>query len=63
LILNCINYLANRDAMLNMRPKAPNQTKLNISVAQFTGLAWRLAIVPAILALLGMAVFWVRNRT
>ena len=63
LLLNCINYLANRDNMLNIPPRAPQQTQLDISTAQFTGLAWRLAIVPAVLALLGMAVFWVRNRT
>jgi hypothetical protein len=49
--------------MLNIPPRAPQQTQLDISTAQFTGLAWRLAIVPAVLALLGMAVFWVRNRT
>jgi hypothetical protein len=64
LILNCVNYLANRENMLNIAPKAPHQTELDISTtAQFTGLAWRLAVVPAIVALLGLAVFWVRNRT
>lgn len=63
LLVNCVNYLANRDSMLNIPPKPPQQNQLDISVAQFTGLAWRLAIVPAVLAVFGIAVFWVRNRT
>ncbi len=63
LILNCVNYLANRENMLNIPPKAPKQTALDITKEQFTGLAWRLAVVPAVVAMLGMAVFWVRNRT
>ncbi len=64
LILNCVNYLANHENMLNIPPRAPHQTKLDITTtAQFTGLAWRLAVVPALVALLGIVVFWVRNRT
>jgi ABC-type uncharacterized transport system involved in gliding motility auxiliary subunit len=63
LVLNCVNYLANRENMLNIAPRAPQQTKLSISTVQFHQLAWRLAVVPGLIALLGMAVYWIRNRT
>jgi ABC-type uncharacterized transport system involved in gliding motility auxiliary subunit len=63
LILNSVNYLANRENMLNIPPKAPHQNELGITREQFTGLAWRLAVVPAVVAMLGMVVFWVRHRT
>jgi hypothetical protein len=63
LVVNCVNYLANRENMLNIPPRVPQQTQLDISVAQYHGLAWRLAVVPALVALLGLAVYWVRNRT
>jgi hypothetical protein len=63
LILNSVNYLANRENMLNIPPKAPHQNELGITREQFAGLAWRLAVVPAVVAMLGMVVFWVRHRT
>jgi len=63
LILNCVNYLTNRQNMLMIEPKMPNQEKLHISDEEYMGLSWRLAMLPAALALLGVGVFFVRNRT
>ncbi len=63
LLLNCFNYLTSRDNLLNIHPRLPVQSKLEISSARYVGLAWRLGLVPAAVALLGLMVFWVRNRT
>jgi len=63
LVVNGVNFLANRENMLNIPPRVPQQTQLDISLAQYHGLAWRLAVVPALVALLGLAVYYVRNRT
>jgi hypothetical protein len=62
-ILNCISYLTNRENLLNIHPRQPEQAKLNISRAQYGGLAWRLGLLPAGVALFGLIIFWIRNRT
>jgi hypothetical protein len=63
LLLNCFNYLASRDNLLNIHPRLPVQSKLEISNAHYVGLTWRLGLLPAVVALFGLVVFWVRNRT
>jgi len=63
-ILKCFNYLTNHENLLNIQPHLPNQSSLGIhETAQFTGLAWRFTIVPAVVALFGLIVFWLRNRS
>jgi len=63
LILNCFSYLTNRENLLNIHPRLPQQSKLDISRAQYVGLTWRLGLLPGVVALFGLVVFWVRNRT
>jgi ABC-type uncharacterized transport system involved in gliding motility auxiliary subunit len=62
-LLNCINDLTNRENLLNIHPRVPQQSKLDISRAQYVGLAWRLGLLPGAVALFGLFVCWVRNRT
>jgi len=61
-ILKCFDYLAGRENFLNIPPHLPQQTTLDIGRPQYVGLAWRFAVVPAVIALFGLIVFWVRNR-
>ncbi len=63
LIVNSVNYLANHEHMLNIRPLAPKESKLEIPTAQFEGLGWRLALLPAAMALFGLGMCWLRYRS
>jgi hypothetical protein len=62
-LLKCVNFLTNRENMLSIRPKLAQQAKLAISDEAHAGLLLRLALLPAAVALFGLGVFWVRNRT
>jgi len=62
-LLNCINDLTNRENLLNIHPRVPQQSKLDISRAQYVGLAWRLGLLPGAVAIVGLFMFWIRNRT
>jgi hypothetical protein len=62
-ILNCVNDLTDRENLLDIHPRLPQQSKLDITRAQYVGLAWRLGLLPAAVAVFGLFVFWVRNRT
>jgi len=63
LMLNSVNYLANHENMLNIPPRAPKETKLDIPPGQLPGLGWRLALLPALMAIFGLGVCWVRYRS
>lgn len=63
LMLNSMNYLANHENMLSIRPQVPQEAKLNLVSEQYPGLGWRLALLPGAMALLGLIVCWVRSRS
>ncbi len=62
-ILKCFEYLTNHENQLNIQPHLAMQADLEFESAQLTGLAWRLSLVPALVALFGLIVFWLRNRS
>jgi hypothetical protein len=62
LFLNSIYYLTNHQNLLNIPPKPVLQLHLDINEAQYLGLAWRLALLPALFVALGVAVYYTRNR-
>jgi len=63
LMLDSVNYLAKHEHMLGIRPLAPKESTLDIKTAQLEGLGWRLAILPALMALFGLVVCWLRYRS
>ncbi|MGA2052162.1 MAG: GldG family protein [Opitutales bacterium] len=62
LFMNTVNYLLDRKNVLNIPPKPSFQFQLNLSQENLAGLAWRLAVPPALLALLGLLVYVARRR-
>ncbi len=62
-MLNSVNYLANHENMLSIRPQVPQESHLDIVTDQYTGVGWRLALLPAGMALLGLIVCWLRSRS
>lgn len=62
LFLNTVNYLLDRQNVLNIPPKPPFQFSLDLSRDDLVGLAWRLALPPVILALLGFMAHLARRR-
>ncbi len=62
LMVNSINYLANHNNLLNIRPQIPQEAQINISDQQLKGVGWRLAVLPGVMALFGLVVCWMRNR-
>jgi len=62
LFLNTMNYLLDRQNVLNIPPKPPFEFNLNLSRENLSGLAWRLLLPPFFLALLGFGVYLARRR-
>ncbi|HTB63498.1 MAG TPA: Gldg family protein [Opitutales bacterium] len=62
-LLECVNFLSNRTNMLGIPPKMAQQAKISMTSDKDAGLLLRLALLPAAVALFGLGVFWVRNRT
>ena len=63
LTLNSVNYLASHETILNIRSQTSYEPSLGLTTAQFEGLGWRLALLPAAMALLGLGVCWIRYRS
>jgi hypothetical protein len=62
LFTNSVYYLTDHQDLLNIPAKPVLQLHLNIAKAQFLGLAWRLALLPALFVVLGALVYYFRNR-
>jgi ABC-type uncharacterized transport system involved in gliding motility auxiliary subunit len=62
LFLNTVNYLLDRQNVLNIPPKPPFEFNLNLSRENLSGLAWRFMLPPLLLALLGFGVYLARRR-
>jgi ABC-type uncharacterized transport system involved in gliding motility auxiliary subunit len=62
LFLNTVNYLLDRQNVLNIPPKPPFEFDLNLSRENLSGLAWRFMLPPLFLGLLGFGVYLARRR-
>ncbi len=62
LFLNTVNYLLDRQNVLNIPPKLPFEFKVGLSHENLAGLAWRFMLPPVLLGLLGIGVYLARRR-
>jgi len=62
LFLNTVNYLLDRQNVLNIPPKPPFEFDLILSQENLAGLAWRFMLPSLLLALLGFGVYLARRR-
>jgi len=60
---NALNWLVEREALVGIPPKKPEQVKLSMSHAELSRLTWLVLIVlPGLVLLAGLAVFLRRRR-
>jgi ABC-type uncharacterized transport system involved in gliding motility auxiliary subunit len=63
LLANTMNWLVERENLVAIPPKAPEQVRLNLDGSQLRWLTWTvLALLPGLALLSGVAVFYRRRR-
>ncbi len=63
LVANAFNWLVERDALVGIPPKTPEQTKLNLTSAQLSTITWLvLVILPGLAVAAGVATYMRRRR-
>jgi ABC-type uncharacterized transport system involved in gliding motility auxiliary subunit len=63
LVANIFNWLVERDALVGIPPKTPEQTKLNLTSAQLSTITWLvLVILPGLAVAAGVATHLRRRR-
>ena len=62
-LANALNWLVEREALVAIPPKQPEQVKLNLTGAQLSRLTWLVLIVlPSLVVLVGLTVYLRRRR-
>jgi ABC-type uncharacterized transport system involved in gliding motility auxiliary subunit len=62
LFLNTINWLAQDENMISIRPKPESSRHLTLTLSQATGLAWiERLFLPGLVILFGISVWWKRR--
>ena len=62
LFVNSVNWLAQDENLISIRPKSPTNRRLTFTVAQETMFYWfSLAVVPGIVLVTGAALWWKRR--
>lgn len=62
-LLNTINWMLDRDQLLNIPPRPLPDYKLDATWPDLKRVGWRFAIIPAVIALLGLCVYFWRHNT
>jgi ABC-type uncharacterized transport system involved in gliding motility auxiliary subunit len=63
LFVNTINWLVQRENLVGIAPKKPEQVRLTLSASQLRNLSWLVfGILPGMAVLMGTAVFFRRRR-
>jgi ABC-type uncharacterized transport system involved in gliding motility auxiliary subunit len=61
--LNIVNWLTNREKLIAIGPKIPEQTRVRLNAAQMNHILWfSLLGLPACSVLLGLGVWWRRRK-
>jgi len=59
LFVNTVNWLAQQENLISIRPKAPSDSRLTITATQATALLWMsLLVVPALVFGTGVYTWW-----
>lgn len=62
ILANSINWLVERETLIGIPPKAPEQVRLNLSASQLRRLTWLvLGLLPALAIASGVGVYWRRR--
>jgi len=61
LFMNMIDWLAAEEDLISIRPKTSESQHLNLTAAQMNGLLIRVAIVPLLILVAGILVWWGRR--
>jgi ABC-type uncharacterized transport system involved in gliding motility auxiliary subunit len=62
LFMNMINWLSSDEDLISIRPKDPEDRRLNMNARQMNFMAWQtLIILPALMFLAGLSVWWRRR--
>ncbi len=62
LFFNTINWLSQEEGLISIRPKSPQNRRVNLTEAQQKGLTWfSLALLPGIVILSGVYIWWKRR--
>lgn len=62
LFFNTINWLSQEEGLISIRPKSPENRRVNLTEAQQKGLMWfSLALLPGIVILSGVYIWWKRR--
>jgi ABC-type uncharacterized transport system involved in gliding motility auxiliary subunit len=62
LFLNTIDWLAQDENLISIRPKSATNRRIDLTQAQATGLAWlELFLLPGFVLVLGISVWWKRR--
>jgi ABC-type uncharacterized transport system involved in gliding motility auxiliary subunit len=62
LFYNTINWLSEEEALISIRPKSPENRRVNLTEAQQKGLMWfSLALLPGVVILSGVYIWWKRR--
>ncbi|MDR2430067.1 MAG: GldG family protein [Puniceicoccales bacterium] len=62
-LLNTINWMLDREQLLNIPPRPLPDYKLDATWPDLKRVAWRFALIPAVVALLGLCVYFWRHNT
>jgi ABC-type uncharacterized transport system involved in gliding motility auxiliary subunit len=61
LVLNMVEWLTSNQGLISIRPKTPQFQHLNLTASQMGGLLMRVMIIPAIIIIIGIVVWWGRR--
>jgi ABC-type uncharacterized transport system involved in gliding motility auxiliary subunit len=62
LFFNTINWLAEEENLISIRPKSPENRRVNLTEAQQKGLEWfSLLLLPGVVILSGVYIWWTRR--
>lgn len=62
LFFNTVNWLSEEEGLISIRPKSPENRRVNLTEAQQKGLAWfSLALLPGFVILSGIYIWWKRR--
>jgi ABC-type uncharacterized transport system involved in gliding motility auxiliary subunit len=62
LFYNTINWLAEEENLISIRPKSPENRRVNLTEAQQKGLEWfSLLLLPGVVILSGVYIWWTRR--
>ncbi len=61
LVLNMVEWLTSNEGLISIRPKAAQFQHLNLTASQMGGLLARVMIIPVVIILMGIVIWWSRR--